>query len=63
MNRYHLEVIKADDIGIAIIEADGYNVNSTGCYQFFDEYDTIIRIFASYPIHRTIIQRIEYNIQ
>jgi hypothetical protein len=63
MNRYHLEVIKGEDSSIAIIEADGYNVNSTGCYQFFDEYGTIIRIIASYPIGRTIIQRVEYNIQ
>lgn len=63
MNRYHLEVIKAEDSGHTIIEADGYNINSTACYEFFDEYDVVRRIIASYPIGRTIIQRVEYNIQ
>jgi len=62
MNRYHLEVIKSDDTGHTIIEADGYNVNSI-CYEFFDEYDVVRRIIASYPIGRTVIQRVEYNIQ
>ena len=62
MNRYHLEIIKSDDTGHTIIEADGYNVNSR-CYEFFDEYDVVRRIIASYPIGRTVIQRVEYNIQ
>ena len=63
MNRYHIEVIKSEDTGHTIIEADGYGINSNGCYEFFDEYDVVRRIIASYPIGRTIIQKIEYNIQ
>jgi len=63
MNRYHIEVIKGDEPRYTMIEADGYGINSNGCYEFFDEYDVVRRIIASYPIGRTIIQKIEYNIQ
>ena len=60
MNRYLLEVIKDGDTKF-IIEADGYQ-KVDGCYQFFDEYDVIRKVVGSYPIGRTIIYRIDYNI-
>jgi hypothetical protein len=60
MNRYLLEVIKEGDTKFTI-EADGYQMID-GCYQFFDQYDSIIKIVGSYPIHRTIIYRIDYNV-
>lgn len=60
MNRYFLEVIKEGDNKFTI-EADGYQ-KVDGCYQFFDEYDVIKKIVSSYPINRTIIYRIHYNV-
>ncbi len=60
MNRYILEVIKEGDTKF-VIEADGYEIID-GCYQFFDEYDVIKKVVGSYPIGRTIIYRIDYNI-
>ena len=61
MNRYLLEVIKDGDTKF-IIEADGYN-RINGCYEFFDDYDVIKKVVGSYPIDRTIIYRIDYNIE
>jgi hypothetical protein len=61
MNRYFLEVIKEGDVNTLSIECDGYNVN-TNCYEFFDDYDVVRKVVGSYPINRTIIQRIDYNI-
>jgi hypothetical protein len=61
MNRYLLEVIKDGDTKF-IIEADGYN-RINGCYEFFDDYDVIKKVVGSYPIQRTIIYRIDYNIE
>ena len=60
MNRYLLEVIKEGDTKF-VIEADGYQ-KVDGCYEFFDEYDVIKKVMSSYPIQRTIIYRIDYNV-
>jgi hypothetical protein len=62
MNRYFLEVIKEGDANTLSIECDGYNVN-INCYEFFDDYDVIKKIVSSYPIDRTIIYKIDYNIE
>ena len=61
MNRYLLEVIKDGDTKF-VIEADGYN-RIDGFYEFFDDYDVIKKVVGSYPIQRTIIYRIDYNIE
>jgi hypothetical protein len=67
MKRYTLEVIKAEDTETMIIECDDMQVNSAGCYTFYDEFEVgnskIERRIASYPINRTIIRHIKYNIE
>jgi hypothetical protein len=60
MNTYHLQVItgygNVGDAGLTsfTVEADDFNNNST-CYNFYSKGVLV----ASYPINRTIIQKIE----
>jgi hypothetical protein len=60
MNRYHLQVITGyGNVGNAgltsfTVEAD-YFISNSACYNFHSK-DVLV---ASYPINRTIIQKIE----
>jgi hypothetical protein len=74
MNRYHLEIIiggqYAGQYGMTYqtIEADGFEYGTSGAYRFWNrvgESDMGINkteITAMYPIDRTIIRKIEKDI-
>ena len=55
MKRYHIKIIGGASEWIEIVEAKRFEYSSSGNYVFFIEND----IVACYPIHRTIIYRID----
>lgn len=63
MKRYHLDVITGIDRGIKTyeVEADGYDYSGSGCYTFWirNNESRWQETIAVFPIHRTIIKRIE----
>lgn len=62
MNKYHLRVLYASHYTDVVI-ADGVDVNARGDYQFwkFENDSATTYNVAHYPIHRTIIETIEYG--
>ncbi len=73
MNRYHLDLIVGGPLGIIThlvsVEADGFDYSNSGAYRFWNriaEDDDIvfnkIENVAMYPIDRTIIRKIEKDI-
>jgi hypothetical protein len=69
MNRYHLEIIPGNQPPFdKIIEADDMSGNSDGFYRFskrVEENDSVsyYQTTAYYPISRTIISKIERDIE
>jgi hypothetical protein len=62
MNRYHLEIIHAEQISKRQVDAEGFEI-TTGVYVFFKLNKRGERIYeACYPIDRTIVQKIEWNV-
>jgi hypothetical protein len=72
MNRYHLDIIVGGPVGILTnlieVEADGFDYSTSGAYKFWkvvSEDDIGIKdreVIAMYPIDRTIIRKIEKDI-
>jgi hypothetical protein len=70
MNKYHLVVItgygSVGDEGTAsfTVKADDFTTSvDDGAYRFYVNRETFKETVAMYPINRTILHRIEYNIE
>ena len=62
MNRYYIEVINSNKQQKREIIADGISWSDAGLYEFWKtEVGRRIPI-AYYPVSRTVIEKIEYNI-
>lgn len=62
MKRYYLDVITGNGTLRHTIDADGYEYSECGFYRFYIKENKDIRwteTVASYPIHKTIIKRID----
>lgn len=67
MNKYHIEIIAGKNIYKREVVCDGYDYGSTGTYYFYKIVEsnssiTKRQVIAHYPIDRTIIANIEYDI-
>lgn len=73
MNRYHLDLIVSGTYGVLThlitIEADGFDHGQSGAYRFWnrvvEDNDIVsnkVETVAMYPINRTIIRKIEKDI-
>jgi hypothetical protein len=66
MNRYHLDLIVGGPLGLInnliTVEADGFEYGTSGAYRFWSRIDNKIENVAMYPIDRTIIRKIEKDI-
>ncbi len=72
MNRYHLDLIVGGPLGIITnlvsVEADGFDYGTSGAYTFWkiigeDDYrKKIIETTSMYPVNRTVIRKIEKDI-
>ena len=64
MNRYHIEVINSSQKIKRGVEADGMAWSDAGLYEFWIYDDkTNSRVGVAYfPVNRTIVEKIEYNI-
>jgi len=64
MNRYHILVITGESYMNRKVEADGISWSDSGLYEFWkrNEQGKAIGI-AYYPVSRTIIDNIEFNIE
>ena len=64
MNRYHIEVISSSVRSTRTVEADGISWSDSGLYEFWkrNEQGKAIGI-AYYPVSKTIIDSIEFNIE
>jgi hypothetical protein len=64
MNRYHIELISSSQKIKRTVEADGMAWSDSGLYEFwiYDEEKGSRVGVAYYPVNRTIVENIEYNI-
>ena len=66
MNRYHLDLIVGGSLGLinnlVTVEADGFEYGTSGAYRFWSRINNKIENVAMYPIDRTIIRKIEKDI-
>ncbi len=63
MNRYHIEVIMNDKRYTRAIDAEGISWSDSGLYEFWiTNEDGRKRAVAYFPVYRTIIDTIEYDI-
>ena len=64
MNRYHIEVISSSVRSKRELEADGISWSESGLYEFWKRNDDGKTIaVAYYPVSKTIIDNIEFNIE
>jgi sugar lactone lactonase YvrE len=64
MNRYYIEVISSSQKVKRVVEANGMAWSESGLYEFWVMDNTTGRriAVAYYPVNRTIVEQIEYNI-
>ena len=63
MNRYHLEVISSSVRSKRTVEADLVGWSDAGLYEFVKLVNGRRQIVAYYPVSKTIIDDIEYDIE
>lgn len=62
MNKYHLKVLGEETYNVNVF-AEGFSYSEAGCYCFYERNDQGRLPIAYYPIAKTIIESIEYNIE
>jgi hypothetical protein len=64
MNRYHIQVITGESYMNRKVEADGVSWSDAGLYEFWVKTEKgFNKGVAYYPVNRTIIENIEFNIE
>lgn len=64
MNRYHIEVVSSSVRSKRTVEADGISWSESGLYEFWKRNENgKTSPVAYYPVCKTIIDNIEFNIE
>ena len=64
MNRYHLKIVSIASLILeTVVEADLVGWSEAGLYEFVKTNNGKREVIAYYPVDKTIIEKIEYNIQ